>query len=112
MFSVIFEVHPKPDQWDAYLANAKLLRPELERVDGCIHEGNPFAAGGRELRKKGAILGCHDGPRADFAQRRGHVKGATGDRLLAQPRHDLQDRRARQSSAQPFRNRLLDAHKV
>ena len=36
MFSVIFEVHPKPDQWDAYLANAKLLRPELERVDGFV----------------------------------------------------------------------------
>jgi hypothetical protein len=29
MFSVLFEVHPKPDQCDAYLANAKMLRPEL-----------------------------------------------------------------------------------
>lgn len=36
MFSVIFEVHPKPDQWDAYLANAKMLRPELEQVDGFV----------------------------------------------------------------------------
>lgn len=36
MFSVIFEVHPKPDQWDAYLGEAKMLRPELERVDGFI----------------------------------------------------------------------------
>jgi heme-degrading monooxygenase HmoA len=36
VFSVIFEVHPKPDQWDAYLGNAKTLRPELERVDGFI----------------------------------------------------------------------------
>ena len=36
MFSVIFEVHPKPDQWDAYLGNAKMLRPELERVDGFV----------------------------------------------------------------------------
>jgi heme-degrading monooxygenase HmoA len=36
MFSVIFEVHPKPDQWDAYLGNAKMLRPELEQVDGFI----------------------------------------------------------------------------
>jgi heme-degrading monooxygenase HmoA len=36
MFSVIFEVHPKPDQWDAYLANAKMLRPDLERVDGFV----------------------------------------------------------------------------
>src|SRR5580692_5009020 len=36
MFSVIFEVHPKPEQWNAYLANAKMLRPELEQVDGFV----------------------------------------------------------------------------
>jgi heme-degrading monooxygenase HmoA len=36
MFSVIFEVHPKPEQWDAYLANAKMLKPELEQVDGFV----------------------------------------------------------------------------
>lgn len=36
MFAVIFEVHPKPDQWDAYLGIAKALRPELEQVDGFI----------------------------------------------------------------------------
>lgn len=36
MFSVIFEVYPKPDQWDAYLGNAKILRPELEQVDGFV----------------------------------------------------------------------------
>jgi heme-degrading monooxygenase HmoA len=36
MFSVVFEVHPKSDQWDAYLGNAKMLRPELERVDGFV----------------------------------------------------------------------------
>ena len=36
MFSVIFEVHPKPEQWDAYLDNAKMLRPELEQVDGFV----------------------------------------------------------------------------
>ncbi len=36
MFSVIFEVHPKGDQWDAYLGYARLLRPELEKVDGFI----------------------------------------------------------------------------
>jgi len=36
MFSVIFEVHPKPGQWDAYLSNAKMLRPELESVDGFV----------------------------------------------------------------------------
>src|ERR1700758_883971 len=36
MFSVIFEVHPKPAQWDAYLGNAKMLRPELEQVEGFV----------------------------------------------------------------------------
>jgi heme-degrading monooxygenase HmoA len=36
MFSVIFEVQPRPERWDAYLDTAKTLRPELERVDGFI----------------------------------------------------------------------------
>ena len=36
MFSVLFEVHPKPDQWDAYLNYAKMLRPELEAVEGFV----------------------------------------------------------------------------
>ena len=36
MFSVLFEVRPKTDQWDAYLGNAKMLRPELEQIDGFI----------------------------------------------------------------------------
>lgn len=36
MFAVIFEVHPRTDQWDAYLGYAKMLRPELERIDGFV----------------------------------------------------------------------------
>jgi heme-degrading monooxygenase HmoA len=36
MFSVIFEVHPRAEQWDAYLGNAKMLRPELEQIDGFV----------------------------------------------------------------------------
>jgi heme-degrading monooxygenase HmoA len=36
MFAVIFEVHPKPEQWDAYLGYAKMLRPELERIKGFV----------------------------------------------------------------------------
>jgi heme-degrading monooxygenase HmoA len=36
MFSVIFEVRPKAEQWDAYLGAAKALRPELEQIDGFI----------------------------------------------------------------------------
>jgi heme-degrading monooxygenase HmoA len=36
MFSVIFEVQPRPDQWDAYLGHAKMLRPELEQIEGFV----------------------------------------------------------------------------
>src|SRR3984957_5514207 len=36
MFSVLFEVHPNPDQWDAYLGYAKMLRPELEQIEGFV----------------------------------------------------------------------------
>jgi len=36
MFSVIFEVHPRPEQWDTYLDTAKMLRPEIEQVDGFV----------------------------------------------------------------------------
>jgi heme-degrading monooxygenase HmoA len=36
MFAVIFEVQPKPDRRDEYLEIAKLLKPELERIDGFI----------------------------------------------------------------------------
>jgi hypothetical protein len=34
MFSVIFEVLPNNENWDDYLDNAKMLRPELEQVEG------------------------------------------------------------------------------
>ena len=36
MFSVIFEVGPRPELWDSYLGLARLLKPELERIDGFI----------------------------------------------------------------------------
>lgn len=36
MFSVLFEVHPKSDQWDRYLGYAKMLKPELERIEGFV----------------------------------------------------------------------------
>lgn len=36
MFSVIFEVHPKTDKYDTYLGLAKMLRPELEQVEGFV----------------------------------------------------------------------------
>jgi len=36
MFSVLIEVLPSEGQWDAYLANAKMLRPELEKSAGFV----------------------------------------------------------------------------
>jgi heme-degrading monooxygenase HmoA len=36
MFCVIFEVQPRPTHWDAYLALASALRPELARIDDFI----------------------------------------------------------------------------
>lgn len=51
MFVVIFEVCPKPGRWDDYLAYAKRLRPELERIDGFI-ENERFAS----KRRKGWLV--------------------------------------------------------
>jgi len=36
MFAVIFEVQPKPERFDEYLALAKGLKPKLEAIDGFI----------------------------------------------------------------------------
>src|SRR3954466_9644304 len=51
MFSVLFEVRPKDDRWDAYLGLAKLLRPELERVEGFVDNVRY-----RSLTREGWIL--------------------------------------------------------
>src|SRR5665213_4049525 len=36
MFSVIFEVNPKDGHYDHYLGHGKMLRPELEKIDGFV----------------------------------------------------------------------------
>ncbi len=36
MFAVIFEVQPRPERFDEYLALAKALRPRLDTIDGFI----------------------------------------------------------------------------
>ncbi len=51
MFAVIFEVNPKPEQWEAYLGYAKRLRPELEQIDGFI-DNERFSS----LRREGWLL--------------------------------------------------------
>jgi heme-degrading monooxygenase HmoA len=51
MFAVLFEVHPKPEQWDAYLGLGKMLKPELEQIDGFIDNIRY-----RSLRREGWLL--------------------------------------------------------
>jgi len=51
MFSVLFEVRPQGDQWDAYLGYAKMLRPELEQIDGFVDNVRY-----RSLTREGWIL--------------------------------------------------------
>lgn len=51
MSAVIFEVRPKAERWDDYLELAKLLRPEIERVDGFI-DNERFAS----RRTEGRLL--------------------------------------------------------
>src|SRR5262249_48635475 len=51
MFSVLFEVQPKPDRWDLYLEYAKVLKPELEAIDGFIDNIRY-----RSLRREGWLL--------------------------------------------------------
>src|SRR3569833_2841721 len=36
MFSVIFEVCPKPERFDDYLAFARQLKPRLEKIEGFV----------------------------------------------------------------------------
>jgi heme-degrading monooxygenase HmoA len=51
MFAVIFEVQPKKERWDEYLELAKLLKPEIEKIDGFI-DNDRFAS----QRTEGRLL--------------------------------------------------------
>src|SRR5262249_39542710 len=51
MFAVIFEVQPKRERWDDYLALAKQLKPKLEAIDGFI-DNERF----RSRRTEGRLL--------------------------------------------------------
>ena len=46
MFAVIFDVYPKPERYNDYLALAGMLRPDLEQIDGFLTVER-FAARGR-----------------------------------------------------------------
>jgi heme-degrading monooxygenase HmoA len=43
MFSAMLEVKPYPEQFDAYLGMAKMLRPELDKIEGFI-DNNRYAS--------------------------------------------------------------------
>lgn len=47
MFAAMLEVNPKPEQFNAYLGMAKVLRSELEKIDGFI-DNNRYASLTRE----------------------------------------------------------------
>jgi heme-degrading monooxygenase HmoA len=49
MFVVIFEVQPKAEHWDDYLETARLLRPELQQIDGFL-DNERFKSGHTEGR--------------------------------------------------------------
>ena len=51
MFAVMFEVRPKKERWDDYLALAQQLRPKLEAIDGFI-ANERF----KSLRAEGKLL--------------------------------------------------------
>ncbi len=51
MFAVIFEVQPRSERWDQYLELAKVLRPELEKIQGFI-DNERF----RSQRTEGRLL--------------------------------------------------------
>jgi heme-degrading monooxygenase HmoA/quinol monooxygenase YgiN len=51
VFAVLFEVHPHTEQWDAYFGYAKMLRPELEDIDGFVDNIRY-----RSLRRPGWVL--------------------------------------------------------
>lgn len=56
MFSVIFEVTPRPEKLDAYLNMAAMLKSELERIDGFIENVRY-----RSLTRGGLICRCRTG---------------------------------------------------
>jgi heme-degrading monooxygenase HmoA len=77
MFSVILEVQPKPDKWDAYFDDAKMLQPELEQVDGFID--NIHYKG---LTREGWILSL-----SGWRDEKALVRWRTGKR-----RHEVQEK--------------------
>jgi heme-degrading monooxygenase HmoA len=84
MFSAMLEVNPKSEQLDAYLGMAKMLRPELEKIDGFI-DNTRYAS----LTRPGWLLSLsswHDEKslvRWRVTTKHHHVQQAARDRVFA-----------------------------
>ncbi len=52
MFVVLFEVHPHAAQMQQYLDFGKLLRPELEQIDGFIDNERFASVGDRRASSR------------------------------------------------------------
>ena len=94
---------------DEVLERARALA-QLERVDGVVHQRHPFAAERLELGDQRAIVGRDQRAGAGLQQGVGHIDGGAGHRVLAQGRHDLQDRGAGQCARGHMRLAVAVAH--
>ena len=111
MFSVLFEVHPKKEHWDTYLGVAKMLRPEIERIDGFIdniryrsltREGWIFSLSG--WRDEKALVRWRTQSRHHDAQDRGRTEILSDYHLrVGQITHDT-----RLPEGQALRDQRLD----
>jgi heme-degrading monooxygenase HmoA len=81
MFSVLFEVHPRSDQWDTYLGYAGMLKPELEQIDGFVDNIRY-----RSLTREGWILSL-----SNWRDEKAVVRWRTGVR-----HHEVQERARRE----------------
>lgn len=84
MFVVLFEAQPHPELFDEYLGVAKLLRPELEAIDGFIDNARFASArtSGRLLSlstwrdEKALIRWRTQATHHDRGQQRGHLRSS------------------------------------
>jgi len=112
VFSVIFEVRPKPDQWDAYFGIAGMLRAELEQVEGFL-DNVRYRSLTREgwilslssWRDEKAIVRWRSAARHRLAQQRGRSDIFLDYRL----RVGKTTRDTRGSEGSPFKERTLEA---
>ena len=85
--------------------------PDSERIDRRVSELHPLAAVRFELACKWAILRGDQRAGTPLQQRVGNVERVARDRLFAERRDDLQDRRARERAGRRLGFAIADAHR-